>query len=529
MSDRTPTGYLAFLSSQERELRAAIARDAAAEIPLLAKAGDAEVAAFAEGAFAAALRALEGDAAAAGAVAHFVDLAARGGASDEVGRSVSICRRHFLRASLRALPEVAGAAEGLERLSAYFDAASEAIGQHHAAFAAARCRDGSARFRSLVNAIGNVLVVIDKDGRVFDWNGEAERVYGCPREEALGKDYVETFVPPEAHDAVRADIRKVLAGEPTRSFENPVLSRDGALRLLQWNVDRLLDGEGRPVAVVASGYDITEHRKNRDRLEQNRAEVQAILDNAPIVVFVKDLEGVFTFSNRQFDENCGLARGWIVGKRDGDFLPPETVQQNLANDRAALLAGRPLESEEIIPTKNGVGVYMASKFPLLDAGGAPYAVCGVALDITSRKRAEEEREQLSAQIIEAQKASLRALSSPLLPIATGVVLMPLVGAIDAARAAQVLETLLDGVGVHRAEIAILDITGLREIDAEVASGLVQAAQAAALLGAEVVLTGVRPAAARTLIDLGVDMRGIKTLSSLQQGVAHAISRTRRAR
>jgi rsbT co-antagonist protein RsbR len=114
-----------------------------------------------------------------------------------------------------------------------------------------------------------------------------------------------------------------------------------------------------------------------------------------------------------------------------------------------------------------------------------------------------------------------------LPIAPGVVLLPLVGAIDAGRAALVLETLLEGVVAHQAEVAILDITGVRTVDAEVANGIAQAAKATALLGAEVVLTGVRPAAARTLVELGVDMREIVTLSSLQQGVAHAIRRSRR--
>ncbi|MDC0744550.1 PAS domain-containing protein [Polyangium mundeleinium] len=526
MSDRTPSAYLAFLSSQEREVCAAISRDAAAEIPFLGKAGEAETTTWVEGAAATTIRVLAGEAEASAITAHFVDLARRGATAEEVVRAVTLCRRHWLRVSLRALAEHPFAAEGIERLSGCFDTAFEAIGRHYAEVAAARCRDGAARFRSLVGAIGNVIVIIDEDGRISEWNGEAERIYGCSRDEALGKEYVGTFLPPEVHESVRADMRKVLAGEPTRHGENPVIARDGTVRLLQWNVDRVLDGEGRAVAIVASGYDVTAHREDQDRLERSRAEVQAILDNAPIVVFVKDLEGRFTFVNRQFDDLFGFSRGWTLGKRDADFLPPEAAQQNRDNDREALAAGRPLNSEEIIPGKDGIHVYMASKFPLFDEDGAPYAVCGIALDITSRKRAEEEREQLAQRIIEAQHTALRALSTPLLPIASGVVLMPLVGAIDAARAGLVLETLLDGVGAHRAEVAILDITGLREVDAEVATGLVQAAQAAALLGAEVVLTGVRPAAARTIIELGVDMRGIKTLSSLQQGVTHAITRTR---
>ncbi len=283
---------------------------------------------------------------------------------------------------------------------------------------------------------------------------------------------------------------------------------------------------------------MTEHQPR----EWSEDEVQAIFDKAPIVVYVKDLEGRFTFVNRSFEELLGMPRGFFIGKTDADFLPPEVVVQNRANDRAALEAGFPLESEETIPLRDGPHVYLTSKFALHSASGSPYAICGIATDITARKHAEAERSALARQIletqhaaelqsrlIEAQHAMLRELSTPLLPIADGVVVMPLVGAIDPARAALVLEALLVGVVAHRAEVAILDITGVRTVDAQMAGGLVQAAKAAGLLGAEVLLTGVRPSAAQALVELDVDTRGIVTLSTLQQGVAHALTRSRRRR
>jgi rsbT co-antagonist protein RsbR len=204
------------------------------------------------------------------------------------------------------------------------------------------------------------------------------------------------------------------------------------------------------------------------------------------------------------------------------------VEQNVVNDQLALAARGPVRFEERIPLKGGLRIFSASKFPLYDTRGEPYAVCGIASDITDLREAEEARGRLQAQVIEAQREALRELSTPLLPIAGGVVLIPLVGAIDEGRAALVLETLLEGVSAHRAEIAILDITGVRTVDASVALGLVRAAQAARLLGAEVLLTGVSPQAARTLVDLATDMRGIRTLSSLEQGVELAMRRAARS-
>lgn len=265
-------------------------------------------------------------------------------------------------------------------------------------------------------------------------------------------------------------------------------------------------------------------------LERSEAMLRAIVDNAPVSIFVKDLEGRFTLTNPIFDDGFPFGRGFAIGKRDADILPAETALQNCTNDQSALSAGAPIAREEHIPLRSGMRIYLSSKFPLFDAQGKPYAVCGIASDITALRRAEAERARLQVQIIETQRETLRELSTPLLPIADGVVLMPLVGAIDEGRSALVLEALLEGVSAHRAEVAILDITGVHTVDAAVATGLVHAAQAAGLLGAEVILTGIRPAAARTLVELGIDMRGIRTLSSLEQGVAHALTRSgRRAR
>lgn len=382
--------------------------------------------------------------------------------------------------------------------------------------------------RNLLDAISNVVVILAEDRRILAWNRAAEHVHGWPRDEVLGKDYVEMFLPEAERAAVAADMRKVLEGEETRDFDNPVVSRDGTIRILRWNVGRLLDEAGKTVGIVASGYDITRYKIDQEKLARSRTELQAIIDGSPVVLFVKDLEGRFILTNRSFDDGFPHRAGFAIGKKDADILPLEVAEQNRVNDQLALAAREPIRFEERIPLNGGLRIFSASKFPLLDTRGEPYAICGIASDITDLREAEEERVRLQAQVIEAQREALRELSTPLLPIACGVVVMPLVGAIDEGRAALVLETLLQGVVAHRAEIAILDITGVRTVDASVALGLVRAAQAAALLGAEVILTGVSPQAARMLVELATDMRGIKTLGSLEQGVELAMRRAARA-
>jgi anti-anti-sigma regulatory factor len=109
------------------------------------------------------------------------------------------------------------------------------------------------------------------------------------------------------------------------------------------------------------------------------------------------------------------------------------------------------------------------------------------------------------------------------PLADGVIAMPLIGTIDSARAHQVMEKLLTGITSLRARTAILDITGVKVVDAMVADALLQVARAAKLLGANVILTGIGPEVAQSLVQLGADLRGIVTLGTLQSGIAHALN------
>jgi anti-anti-sigma regulatory factor len=141
-------------------------------------------------------------------------------------------------------------------------------------------------------------------------------------------------------------------------------------------------------------------------------------------------------------------------------------------------------------------------------------------ELTERKRAEA--------INQAHVDRLRELSTPLMPISDDVVAMPLVGAIDTWRAQQIMEELLQGIAHHHAQIAIVDITGVAVVDQHVAHALVRTAQAAQLLGAQVVLTGIRPDVAQTLVTLGVDLGSLVTRPNLQSGIAYALGTHHRA-
>ncbi|AKT41723.1 PAS domain-containing protein [Chondromyces crocatus] len=162
-----------------------------------------------------------------------------------------------------------------------------------------------------------------------------------------------------------------------------------------------------------------------------------------------------------------------------------------------------------------------------DDSGAVEVVLGIVHDLTEELRADAERAALREQIIAAQSAALREIGTPLIPISEGVVAMPLVGAIDDDRAARILEVLLEGISERRARIAILDVTGVKEMDDRIADALCKVARAASLLGAKVVLTGIQPSTARALVTLGVNTSHLTTRATLQEAIADALVRPSR--
>jgi rsbT co-antagonist protein RsbR len=126
------------------------------------------------------------------------------------------------------------------------------------------------------------------------------------------------------------------------------------------------------------------------------------------------------------------------------------------------------------------------------------------------------------EVIRAQVLAIQELSAPIIPIYEGVLVLPLIGTIDSQRASMIIATLLDSITRQNARIVLLDITGVPLVDTQVAHHLLRAAQAVRLLGAVLVLVGIRPEIAQTIVQLGVDLSDIVTRANLQAGFAYAL-------
>lgn len=134
---------------------------------------------------------------------------------------------------------------------------------------------------------------------------------------------------------------------------------------------------------------------------------------------------------------------------------------------------------------------------------------------TALERSLRAREETLRQLIQ-------ELSVPIMPLHDSILVLPLIGQIDNERANKITERLLDEIAVRRARIIILDVTGVAHINNEVAACILRASQAVRLLGAVVLLVGIRAEIARTIAQLDVDLRGLVTLANLRSGIDYAL-------
>lgn len=126
-----------------------------------------------------------------------------------------------------------------------------------------------------------------------------------------------------------------------------------------------------------------------------------------------------------------------------------------------------------------------------------------------------------------QKSALLELSAPLIPIMDKISVMPLIGTIDTERARLIMENLLQGVIKHRAEVVLIDITGVPIVDTMVAHHIIQASEAVRLVGSECILVGIRPEIAQTIVNLGIELNQFPTRSTLRKGIETALEKTKR--
>jgi PAS domain S-box-containing protein len=214
-------------------------------------------------------------------------------------------------------------------------------------------------------------------------------------------------------------------------------------------------------------------------------------------------------------------KGWkaneIIGQHFSRFYPPEDVARGKTEKELQMAAkdGR-LEDEGWRVRKDGSRFWANVVITCLRTNSGDIRGFGkVTRDLSERRAAEEKIRRQTQEILE-------MAAMPVVQVWDGIVLVPLIGTLDSQRTQQLMERVLNRVTETNSPVALLDITGVPSIDTQTAQHLIETTSAVRLLGAEVILTGVRPAIAQTLVHLGIDLTSVTTRASLGAGLRLAL-------
>lgn len=261
----------------------------------------------------------------------------------------------------------------------------------------------------------------------------------------------------------------------------------------------------------------TELQRAEQSNEESRDYLQSIIDTVrePLVILDSDLRVVSV--GRAFSELFHLPVEEAVGRQVYELCDR---QWNIPSLRQLL--------EDILPNNTSFDDFevehhfddLGTRTLLLNARqlyrptNASQLILLAMEDITDRKRAQERLTRQAQEIME--------ISTPILQVWQGIVVAPLIGTLDSQRTQRFMEALLERIVETRSDVALVDITGVPTVDTQTAHHLIETISAVKLLGAQVILTGVRPAIAQTIVQLGIDLTDITTRSSLVAGLRVAM-------
>ncbi|RYZ43044.1 MAG: PAS domain S-box protein [Myxococcaceae bacterium] len=249
-------------------------------------------------------------------------------------------------------------------------------------------REGGEKYRSLYNNTPVMMHSIDERGRLVSVSDCWLSILGYERAEVLGHDSVE-FLTPESRRYAREHILPVYfkTGE-CWNVPYQLVKKDGQPLDVLLSAIAERDASGRVVRSLAVLIDVTEQKRAEQALLESEKRLKAILDNAPTVFFLLDRQERFLFVNREWERLFHRTRQQVAGKTVFDVFPAEIAEPLHRANRDIFQRGASVEREERLWHDDGIHIHLTQKFPLVDASGEAYALCGIATDITERKQME---------------------------------------------------------------------------------------------------------------------------------------------
>lgn len=249
-------------------------------------------------------------------------------------------------------------------------------------------------------------------------------------------------------------------------------------------------------------------------IEPAAPEKSVNVDLLPTPIIVIDREYNVEYINRNGLEKLGIGIDEAVCRKCYDLMKTDHCRTDECRVKQAI------EKDTICTgrtTANGLenGCFVQyTAAPLKNGNNRIIGAVEYLVDITEMIESKKKAEKLAADIME--------LSTPILSLWEGILVVPIIGTLDSRRTQQMMEKALTRISEEKSRVLIVDITGVPVIDTMVANHLIQMATAVRLMGSTCILTGISPATAKTIVHLGIDLHNITTRGSLAQGLNQAL-------
>ena len=351
------------------------------------------------------------------------------------------------------------------------------------------------------------IIEFELDGTVVSANENFLSIFGYELDEVVGKHHRIFCDPDYVESDAYAEFWKKLGRGEFHAAEFKRLGKGGKEIWLQASYNPVFDEDGKPIRIVKFATDVT---ASKLQIAEFEGKIRAINRAQAVIEF--ELDGTVITANENFLKIFGYNLNEVVGKHHRLFCDPGYAESPEYTRFWQKLGRGEYEADEFKRlTKDGAEVWLQASYnPIFDMEGRPLKVVKFASDIT----------------VEIQKRSLAMLemSTPVTKIWDGVLFAPIVGIVDSKRSVDIMNKALSSIADTRASTLLLDIGGVAIVDTAVANHLIKIAKAAVLMGCKTIISGISPAIAQTIAELGIDLGAIQTTSTIESALRESINR-----
>ena len=388
---------------------------------------------------------------------------------------------------------------------------------------------GSSLSDATMNAIERTMPIIEfkPDGTIVRANDLFLAATGYTLKEIQGQHHRIFMKAQEAAKPQYKDFWSALAAGISQSGQFERVAKGGSTIWLEASYTPVKDASGKTVSVIKFAQNITQARK---AALADAAKLEAIKRSMGVIEF--QLDGTIISANPAFLKLMGYTEGEVAGQHHRVFLTPqERVSAEYASFWQELASGKVKSGQFHRLAKGGKSIWLEANYnPVFDLEGRVERVVKFAIDITDKVESARATEIALKQVREAElireelNLALEEMSTPVMPIWDGILLLPLIGVVDSARTDKVVNKTLERINETRSKVFLLDISGVPAMDTAVANQLLKISKATQLMGCETVISGLSPAIARTMVELGVEVGEVRTTATLQQAFAIALGK-----